>query len=65
MLYRGKIYKNQAFRKESSEKKKRIKPAKRKDGFARRIIDVRWEERKIFYLSFFYEPKEFKSDFKS
>ena len=57
--------KNHAFRKESSKKRKRIKPAKRKDEFAMRIIDVRWEERKMFYLSFFYEPKEFKSDFKS
>jgi hypothetical protein len=47
-LYEGTIFRNDEYRKESSKERKRIKPAKCKDGFAMRIVDVRWEERKIF-----------------
>jgi len=52
------------YRKESSKKRKGITPAKCEHGVGMRIIDVRREERKIFF-KFFHEPKEFKSDFKS
>jgi len=51
-------------RQESSKKRKRIRPAKCEYGVAMSIIELRLEERNIFYLVFFTDHKSFKSDFR-